>query len=325
MTAVETDAYLKIFVTGGAGFIGSQLVDRLIGQGHEVTVYDNLSSGREEFIQHHLNNPRFRFVKGELLDQTTVNKSLTGHDLVCHLAANPQAVEGTRRTRLDLEQNTLSTYNVLEAMRLGGVRNIIFTSSGTVYGDIPDLELNERYGPMLPISLYGASKLACEGLISAYSSLFGIRGWIFRFGNIIGPRATHGVIYDLLGKLRKDPSTLEVLGDGQQTKPYVYIDDCLDGLLYCFQNAREQINLFNLAPPSVTSVETIVKILLEKTGNQTTKVKYTGGVKGGGGWPGDVAKVKLDASKAYKLGWKPKYSSDEAVRKTIDDLLASDP
>ncbi|MGO9645060.1 MAG: NAD-dependent epimerase/dehydratase family protein [Candidatus Bathyarchaeia archaeon] len=314
---------MKIFVTGGAGFIGSQLVDRLIEQGHEVMVYDNLSFGREEFIRHHLNNPRFTFVNGELLDQSTVNKSLAGHDLVCHLAANPQAIEGTRRTRLDLEQNTLTTYNVLEGMRLNDLRNIIFTSSGTVYGDIPDLELNERYGPMLPISLYGASKLACEGLISAFSSLFGIRTWIFRFGNIIGPRATHGVIHDLLRKLTQDPSTLEVLGDGDQTKPYVYIDDCLDGVLHCFENAHEQINLFNLAPSSVTSVKTIVKTLLEKTGNQATKVNYTGGVKGGGGWPGDVPKVKLDATKAYKLGWKPKYSSDEAVRKTIDDLLTS--
>lgn len=314
---------MKIFVTGGAGFIGSQLVDRLIGQGHEVTVYDNLSSGREEFIRHHSNDPRFSFIKGELLDQSTVARSVAGHDLVCHLAANPQAMEGIRQTRLDLEQNTLATYNVLEGMRLNGVKKIIFTSSGTIYGETPDIPLNEGYGPVLPVSLYGASKLACEGLISAFSTLFGTQAWIFRFGNIIGPRATHGVIYDLLRKLKQDSKSLEVLGDGEQTKPYVYINDCLDGVLYCLENAHDQINLFNLAPSSVTSVKTIVKILLEKTGNQGTKVHYTGGVKGGGGWPGDVAKVKLDATKAYKLGWKPKYSSDQSVAKTIDDLIAT--
>jgi len=322
MSVAEFEVFLKIFVTGGAGFIGSQLVDRLIDQDHEVTVYDNISSGREEFIRHHSGNPRFRFIKGELLDSDLVHKSMANHELVCHLAANSQAMEGIRRTRLDLELNTLATYNVLEGMRLNGVGKIIFTSSGTVYGDIPNIELSERYGPMLPISLYGASKLACEGLISAFSNLFNIHAWMFRFGNIIGPRATHGVIYDLLEKLRRDPTVLEVLGDGNQTKPYVYISDCLDGVLYCFEKSDEQVNLFNLAPHSVTSVKTIVKTLLEKTGNQATKVNYTGGVKGGGGWPGDVAKVKLDATKAYKLGWKPKYSSDEAVSKTIDDLLS---
>ena len=314
---------LKVFVTGGAGFIGSQLVDRLITQGDAVTVYDNLSFGRKNFFEHHTENPRFKFVEGDLLDPELLRKNMADHELVCHLAANPQAIEGTRNTRLDLEQNTIATYNVLESMRINGVKKLIFTSSGTVYGDIPDLELDERYGPMLPISLYGASKLACEGLISGFSNLFGIQAWVFRFGNIVGPRATHGVIYDLLLKLKKDPQTLEVLGDGNQTKPYVYIDDCLNGVLHCFENAKEQINLYNLAPASVTSVKTIVKILLEKTGNQTTRVHYTGGVEGGGGWLGDVSKVKLNAIKAYKLGWKPKYSSDESVAKTIDDLITA--
>lgn len=312
---------LEVFVTGGAGFIGSHLVDRLIAQGDVVTVYDNLSSGRKNFLEHHMENPRFKFVKGDLLDPQLLRKSMAGHELVCHLAANPQAIEGTRNTRLDLEQNTIGTYNVLESMRINGVKKLIFTSSGTVYGDIPDIMLNEQFGPMLPISLYGASKLACEGLISGFVALFGVQAWIFRFGNIVGDRATHGVIFDLLQKLSSDPKILEVLGDGEQTKPYVWMDDCLDGVLFCLKNAKDPINLFNLAPSSVTSVKTIVKVLLEKTGHTETKVHYTGGVKGGGGWPGDVPKVKLDATKAIKLGWKPKYTSDEAVAKTIEALI----
>jgi UDP-glucose 4-epimerase len=312
---------LKVFVTGGAGFIGSHLVDRFIDEGDAVTVYDNLSSGRKNFLEHHMEKPYFKFVKGDLLDAELLRKSMAGSELVCHLAANPQAIEGTRNTRLDLEQNTIGTYNVLESMRINGVKKLIFTSSGTVYGDIPDIMLNEQFGPMLPISLYGASKLACEGLISGFVALFGVQAWIFRFGNIVGDRATHGVIYDLLLKLRSDPKTLEVLGDGEQTKPYVWMDDCLDGVLFCLKNAKDPINLFNLAPSSVTSVKTVVKILLEKTGHTETKVHYTGGVKGGGGWPGDVPKVKLDASKAIKLGWKPKYTSDEAVAKTIEALI----
>jgi len=292
-----------------------------MAEGNEVTVYDNLSSGKESFIKQHYGNSRFKFVKGELLDAALVTKSMVGHDLVCHLAANPQAVEGIRNTRLDLEQNTIATYNVLEAMRLNNVKKILFTSSGTIYGETPDIPLPENYGPVLPISLYGASKLACEGLLSGFASIFGFQVWVFRLGNIVGPRATHGVIYDLLHKLRKDPTVLEVLGDGNQSKPYVYIDDLLNGLLFCQQNSHEMVNLFNLAPSSVTSVKTIVKLILEATGNQHTRVQYTGGVKGGGGWPGDVTRVQLDSSKARRLGWIPKFTSDEAAAKTIKAVI----
>jgi len=312
---------LKVFVTGGAGFIGSHLIDRLMAEGHRVTVYDNFSSGKESFIEQHYGNPRFKLVKGELLEPALVTKSVAGHDLVCHLAANPQAVEGIRNTRLDLELNTIVTYNVLEAMRLNNVRKILFTSSGTIYGETPDVPLPEDYGPVLPVSLYGASKLACEGLLSGFASIFGFQVWIFRLGNIVGPRATHGVIYDLLHKLRKDATVLEVLGDGNQTKPYVYVDDLVDGLLFCLQNSHETVNLFNLAPSSVTSVKTIVKMILEATGNVHTNVQYTGGVKGGGGWPGDVTKVQLDSRKANKLGWIPKFTSDEAAVKTVNAVM----
>lgn len=311
---------MKIFVSGGAGFIGSHLVDRLIAQGNRVTVYDNLSSGKEDFIKQHFTNPNFRFIKAALLDLDFLAKSMKWHDVVCHLAANPEAKEGISKTKLDLEQNTIVTYNILESMRKNDIKKIVFTSSGTVYGETSDILIEEDYGPLLPISLYGASKLACEALISAFCHIFDMQAWIFRLGNIVGPRATHGVIFDLINKLRKDPTTLEVLGDGNQTKPYVYIDDCMDGILFGFQNAHGQVNVFNLAVSTVTSVKDIVRMILEKTGHEKKVVKYTGGRRG---WPGDVPRVQLSTGKLERLGWKAKYTSDEAVVKAIESLIES--
>jgi UDP-glucose 4-epimerase len=203
-------------------------------------------------------------------------------------------------------------------MRTNDIRKIVFTSSGTIYGETVDIAINENYGPVLPISLYGASKLACEGLISAFCDLFGMQGWIFRPGNIVGPRATHGVIFDLIGKLRKTPASLEVLGDGNQTKPYVYVDDCVDGILFCVQNSNDKVSVFNLSGVTVTSVKDIVRIIIEKTDSKGTRVHYAGGDRG---WPGDVPRVRLDSAKAEKLGWKTKYTSDEAVAKTVDSVL----
>jgi len=309
---------MKIFVTGGAGFIGSHLIDRLITQENQVTVYDNLSSGKEEFIGHHYINPSFRFVKADLLDLNLLTESIKGHDIVFHVAANPDAREGNINTRLDLEENTIATYNVLESMRRNGIKKIVFTSSGTVYGETPNTPVVEDYGPLLPISLYGASKLACEGLISAFCHLFDMQGWIFRLGNIVGPRATHGVIFDLINKLRKDPTMLEVLGDGDQTKPYVYVDDCIDGMLFGVQSASDKINLFNLAVSSVTSVKDIVRMILKKTGHKRTVVKYMGGSRG---WLGDVPRVQLNVKRLERLEWRAKYTSNEAVAKTIDSLI----
>jgi UDP-glucose 4-epimerase len=310
---------LKVFVTGGAGFIGSHLVDRLMAEGNHVTVYDNLTSGRKAFIAQHLNASRFRFIQDDLLQLNRLEENMKAHDIVFHLAANPDARAGILRTRLDLEQNTLATYNVLESMRINGIKKLVFTSSGTVYGENPQIAIGEDYGPMLPISLYGASKLASEGLISAFCDLFGMQAWIFRLGNIVGSRATHGVIFDLIAKLRKDPEqSLEVLGDGNQTKPYVYVDDCIDGMLFCVQNSNNRVNVFNLCGETVTSVKDIARMILEKTGSKETRVHYTGGDRG---WPGDVPLVRLDASKAGRLGWKTKFTSNEAVAKTVDDIL----
>jgi len=211
----------------------------------------------------------------------------------------------------------MATYNVLESMRVNCVKRLVFTSSGTVYGEAPGIPLHEEYGPMLPISLYGASKLPCEGPTSAFCHLFEMQAWILRLGNIIGSRSTDGVIFDLLGKLRRNPKTLQVLGDGRQTKPYVYIDDCIDGMLFCFRNSHDGVNLFNISTSTETSVREIVSMLLQKTG-ATAVVEYTGGERG---WPGDVPRVKLNPKKAEALGWTARYTSNEAVARAIDALI----
>lgn len=308
---------MNIFVTGGAGFIGSHLVDRLLDMG-EVTVYDNLSSGNKEFIEHHFGRKNFRFIQADLLDLDTLKETIKRHDVVFHMAANPEARAGIEDTDLDLKQGTIATYNVLEAMRLNGIKKIVFTSSSTVYGETPIEPVAEDYGPLHPISLYGASKLACEGLITAFCHLFNMQAWIFRFANVVGARATHGVIFDFINKLKQNPEELEILGNGTQEKPYIRVEDCVDGILYGFQHSNGQVNVFNLGISSSTSVSTIAQMLVEEMGLANIKFRYTGGNRG---WPGDVPQVRFDTSRMEKLGWKPKYTSDEAVRKAIRDIL----
>jgi UDP-glucose 4-epimerase len=307
----------KYFVTGGAGFIGSHLVDRLVEMG-TVTVYDNMSVGKKEFIQGHLESGKARLIETDLLDRDVLNRSIAGHDVVFHLAANPEARKGIENTALDLQQETMATYNVLEAMRLNNLSRIVFSSSGTIYGEVPFIPIPENYGPALPISLYGAGKLASEGLISAFCGTFGIQAWIYRFANVIGPPATHGVIYDFIAKLKNDSSVLEILGDGRQRKPYIHVEDCIDGILFGLKNAQDKINLYNLGCASTTDVSTIAAILLDEMGLKNTHIKYSGGNQG---WPGDVARFRCDVEKIKKLGWSVRYDSDEAVRKAIRDIL----
>ena len=308
---------MRYFVAGGAGFIGSHLVDRLVNTGG-VAVYDNLSSGKREFIQHHLNRDSFRFIQGDILDRDRLAKAMKGSDIVFHMAANPQVRAGTDDTELDLKQGTIATYNVLEAMRLHGIKRVVFASSSTVYGEVAGLPISEDYGPLQPISLYGASKLACEGLITAFCHLFDMQAWIFRFANVVGSRATHGVIFDFINKLKRNPEELEILGDGTQQKPYIHVQDCVGGILYGFQHSDAQVNVFNLGNSDVTSVTTIAHMLIEGMELINVRLKYTGGERG---WPGDVPQVRLDTSRMEKLGWKPKYNSDEAVRLAIKEIL----
>lgn len=286
------------------------MVDRLVPR-NGVTVYDNLSTGREEFISEHVGKPFFRFVKGDLLDIEKLSKEMRGHDSVWHMAANPDIRKGTESTMVDLEQNTIATYNTLECARRADVKSFVFSSTSTIYGRAKVVPTPEDYGPCLPISLYGASKLACEGLVSAYAELYGIKGWIFRFANIVGHRSTHGILFDLVEKLNNDPKTLEVLGDGKQQKSYLLVEECVDGMLFGFKHAKEKLNYFNLCANDQIYVKRIVDILVKETKLKNVKIKYTGGESG---WKGDVPKFLLDNRKMKKLGWKPKHTSEQAVK-----------
>ena len=301
---------MDYFVTGGAGFIGSWVVDRLAPR-NRVTVYDNLSTGRQEFVRHHVGRKGFKFVKADLLDIGRLVKEMKGHDSVWHMAANPDIRKGTESTMVDLEQNTFATFNVLECARRCDVKNVVFSSTSTVYGRAEVVPTPEDYGPLMPISLYGASKLACEALVSAYAELYGVRGYIFRFANIIGPRATHGILFDLVQKLNRDPTTLEVLGDGKQRKSYLLVEECVDAMVYGFKHSKDTVNYFNLGAEDQITVKRIVEMLVEETGLKGVDIQYTGGESG---WRGDVPRFLLSTKKMAELGWKAKHTSEEAIR-----------
>jgi UDP-glucose 4-epimerase len=263
---------MRSFVVGGAGFIGSHLVDLLVDRG-PVTVFDNMSVGKKEFIAAHLQSGRAKLVIGDALDLAALTEAVQGHDLVVHLAANPEARWGLERTRLDLEQGTITTYDALEAARLGGVERFILSSSGTVYGNTTKPCAEMDLGN-LPISLYGASKLGCEGLVSAYVECFGLKGYIVRFGNVVGRRGTHGAILDFCNKLKAHPEHLDVLGDGLQSKPYLHVTDCAAGLLHVLDHAPEQLNVYNLAPPDWTSVARIAEHCVAASPNPKARIEY---------------------------------------------------
>lgn len=308
---------MKAFVTGGAGFIGSHLVDHLMRLG-SVTVYDNFSSGRREFIQHHMGKENFSLIEADLLNLDTLKNAIKGHDMVFHLAANPDARLGNLDTSLDLNQETMVTYNVLESMRTNNIKKIVFSSSGTIYGEVPVKPIQEDYGPTLPISLYGAGKLASEGLISAFCGTFEMQAWIFRFANVVGDRGTHGVIFDFINKLKQNPGELEILGDGTQEKPYLEVNDCIEGILFALQHSHNTVNVYNLGCDSSTNVRTIARTVLEEMNLPDAKCVYTGSDRG---WPGDVPQYRCDCRKVNTLGWKAKYTSDEAVRLTVKALV----
>ena len=309
---------MKVFITGGAGFIGSHLVDKMASSGWQITVYDNLSSGKKEFLEQHIGKKYFNFIKADLLDLKKLTCSVKGHDLVFHLAANPDIRYGIEHTDTDLKQNTIVTYNVLEAMRLNGVKEIAFSSTSTVYGEPKIMPTPEDCGPLYPISLYGASKLACEALCTSFSHTFYMKCWIFRFANIVGGRGTHGVIFDFINKLKRNPKELEILGNGKQTKSYLLVDDCVDAMLYVHKNSKEQFNVYNLGCDDRIDIMTIAKILVDKMGLKDAKFRLTGGERG---WPGDVPQMFLDVSRLKHLGWKSKYSSRQAVEEAIGRMI----
>ncbi len=309
---------MRLFVTGGAGFIGSNLVDRLVRDGHYVTVYDDLRAGCREFLALHEKCENFSFVQADLLDLGTLVGAITGHDAVFHLAANSDITESRRKSDLDLHVGTIATYNVLEAMRRTRIRQIIFSSSSVVYGEPSIIPTREDYGPLFPISLYGASKLASEGLISAFSHNFDFQAWIFRFANICGRHGTHGAIVDFVRKLRKDPHRLEVLGNGKQAKPYLHVSDCVDGILFGWKKSSLQLNCFNLGCSGATTVTRIAGLVIAAMQLGEVEIAYSGGDRG---WVGDVPQVRLDCTKLESLGWKARNPSEEAVRLAVEELV----
>ena len=306
---------VRSFVVGGAGFIGSHLVDLLVERG-PVTVFDNLSVGKVEFISGHLGSERASLVRGDALDLDALTDAMRGHDVVFHLAANPEARWGLERTRLDLEQGTIATYNALEAARLAKAERFVFSSSGTVYGNTAEPCAELDLGN-LPISLYGASKIAGESLVAAYVECFGLRGYIARFGNVVGPRSTHGAILDFCKKLAAHPEYLDVLGDGRQSKPYLHVTDCAAGLLHIHDHAKDPLNVYNLGPPDWTSVKRIAELCVAASPQAGARIEYSGGSQG---WPGDVPTSRLKPEKLAALGFRLHHSSDQAVEMAVREV-----
>ena len=311
---------MRIVVTGAAGFIASNLIPRLLSDGDVVLGVDNLFLGKKAHLAKALEHPRFQFREQDLVafEDTVDLFRAFRPELVWHLAANSDISYGTAHTDFDLKGGTIVTYNVLEAMRVSGARQLIFSSSGAVYGEPTVMPTPESYGPLFPISLYAASKLACEGLVSAYVHNYDLQAWVFRFGNIVGPNPTHGAIHDFVLKLRKDRSCLPVLGDGTQSKQYVYVEDCLDGMQHGYRAAREPLNCFNLSAVGHTSVRYMAERTLAAMGLHSVPIAYSGGPRG---WRGDVPVVRLDGTRLAALGWTPGLSSDEAVDRAIADTV----
>jgi len=297
-----------IVVTGGGGFIGSHVVDRLI-ESDEIIVIDNFSSGKEEFV-----NPEANIIKADISSED-ITEYINGAEEVWHIAANPDVRIGAENPDEIYRNNILATYRLLESMRKAKVDRIIFTSTSTVYGEAKVIPTPEDY-PTHPISIYGASKLACEALIESYCHTFDMQAWIYRFANVIGRRSTHGVIYDFIMKLRRNPNELEILGDGEQNKSYIYISDCVDAM-FAGLKAKERVNIFNIGSEDQVKVKRIAEIVCEEL-NLNPKFRFTGGDRG---WKGDVPVMLLSIEKLKRIGWRPKYSSEEAVRMAVRDLI----
>jgi UDP-glucose 4-epimerase len=312
---------MNIVVTGGAGFIGSNLVDRLMNAGHTVTVLDNLSGGRLDFLDHHRASGKFKFVKLDVRDTENLKKALPlGVDLIFHLAANADIARGVEDPTLDFQHSIMATFSLLQAMKHHGIRQLVYTSGSGVYGDRGAKYSSESFGPLEPVSMYGASKLGAEGLISAFAHLFDMQAWIVRPANIIGPRATHGVVFDFVRRLRKDPGKLRILGDGKQSKAYLHVDDVVDALLLVQKKTKKRVNFFNLSSNSFITVNQIADEVVKMMKLKGVKFERTGGKIG---WKGDVAIVRLHTARLQKFGWRAKYNSRQAVRATVQALLSN--
>ena len=306
----------KYIVTGCAGFIGSTLVDRLLARGLVVIGVDNFSTGQHKFLSSALLNVNFKLINLDLLNLHHLTDAFVGGNFVFHLAANADVRFGTDHPRKDLEQNTLATYNVLEAMRANGIKKIVFSSTGSVYGESPVIPTPEDGPYPIQTSLYGASKAACEGLISAYCEGFGFQSWIFRFVSILGERYTHGHIFDFYQKLKKDSTCLAVLGNGKQRKSYLYVQDCIDAIMLAVEKAGERVNIFNLGVDGYVEVNDSIGWICKELG-VSPRLEYSGGDRG---WIGDNPFIFLDIKKIQALGWRPKFDIEQGVIQTVQYL-----
>jgi UDP-glucose 4-epimerase len=312
--------FKRFFVTGGAGFIGSNLVDRMLAGGAAVTAYDNLSTGQLRFLDQAQGKPAFKLIEGDLLDDKKLAAAMAGHDFVFHLAANADVRFGTQHPRKDLEHNTIATYNVLEAMRAGGIKHVAFSSTGSIYGE-PNVFPTPEDAPFpVQTSLYGASKLAGEGLIAAYATGFGFRGYIFRFVSILGERYSHGHVYDFYQQLAAHPERIDVLGNGKQRKSYLYVQDCVDAMLTVIAKAQDPVNVYNLGTDEYCEVNDSIGWISAKLGVNPQRY-YSGGDRG---WIGDSPFIFLDTKKVRSLGWNPKLTIRQGVEKTVEYLRANE-
>jgi UDP-glucose 4-epimerase len=309
---------LRVLVTGAAGFIGSHMVDRLLSAGHGVVGFDNMSTGQRRFLESAFENPRFTFQQADLLEDNCLKDAMEGCELVVHFAANADVRFGTEHPRKDLDQNTIATWNVLEAMREQGCKRIVFSSTGSVYGEPDIFPTPETCSFPVQTSLYGASKLAAEGLIQAYCEGFGLQGHIFRFVSILGERYSHGHVFDFYQQLAAHPEHLHVLGNGHQRKSYLYVQDCIDAILTALERADAKVNIFNLGTDEYCEVNDSIGWICEHLGLRP-KLTYSGGERG---WIGDSPFILLDCSRIRALGWRPRLTIKQAVLATIQYVSA---
>jgi UDP-glucose 4-epimerase len=321
---VQLPSHVKrVLLTGGAGFIGSHVLDLLAEGGVHFVVYDNLSNGRLEYIERHLQRPNVTFIEADIMDLDRLIDVTRGCDLVWHLAANTDIINSHAEPARDLNDCAVGTFNAIEAMRRTGVRDIIFASSGAVYGNIcEDESVTETAGPLLPVSTYGAGKIAGEAFIASFCHVYGLRAWMYRFGNVLGARMTHGVIFDFVGRLRKDPSHLLVRGDGRQEKNYFLVEECIDGMLYGYANIPlgddKPCDVFNLGTPTITRVIDIAQIVVTEMGLPNAEIRIEGTRKA---WPGDQPRVHFEVRKMADLGWTSKLDSDQSVRIAVQRMM----
>lgn len=309
----------NLLIAGGAGFIGSHMIDLLLDSGHKIVCVDDLSLGKKEHLESHMSDKNFKFIKHDILEVDELNRIFKEYKIDCvfHLAANSDIQLGASDLNVDMQKTFLTTFNIIKCMKSNNVKEIVFSSTSAVYGEM-DGNIGEDRGPLFPVSFYGAAKLASEAYISAASTNFGIRAWIIRFPNVVGERTTHGAVRDFISRLKVDPKNLRILGDGTQEKPYTYVKDLVRAIKFIWENSKKQLNYFNIGVSSATTVQKIAQIVVEEMGLKDVTFKYTGGKIG---WVGDVPKFRYNLSKIKKLGWKASMTSDEAIRHSVKQIL----